>query len=1240
MSGAGARIPHYSPDNVCDTAKLGGYTRAAATKRTAALQLAAQRKSPPPCRLVLYGRLATGHTAAVVVRGFRPGIFVEATEPWMVHRPKELAAALCQKLWLKEGTLQAAPRTLKNMLEIKAGDIHPTQLSPAGEPLRVNRQWLWVSAPEPSLLRSIDRLHGTAIPLATGAREVLIRTAEGNVDAAFQGMLAMGASYEGFVQLHGVRTCPSPTAKEFHADLECSVDIDRVVAWRDAADRPAGVPHPGAPAFPLLMAGFDIEARSQRGSDLRAAATAAGLPADMDAMCNADNPQDVAFTTCVSYMWLHAVPPGAAAGVANGTLPPNCAAIDTVFFRMALVATRSVPLPVEGMVTLHNRDERVVLHALRDAWAVVLRPQIVSGYNSSRFDVPYLCTRARVVGAERFMYMSGAIASRCAAATQEIKSAQTGVATMVFWGDAEAVTVKAWGSRPSPRVKYTASLGMTCIDMWWWVRNRFKLETYTLQAVSGALLGGEEGKFDMPYALLYAASEGSPLDVAKVVAYCGQDTDLVMRLAAKTAMGSELMQSCRIMAVCAHEFIQQKQGVRLHHQLVREAREGGWVMNQVAMAPSEAYDGGRVEEPIRGLYTDPVVVFDYASMYPSIMISINLCSSTFVSGLPPSHAAGAAASPADVARIAHSLGMPLSRAAAMADLVSVPPTEHVARVLGVSPPVARALRLASFTVKPGRSFVFALGVAGVMKPLLETLGAARKAAKRVMAEEKKAVAAAVAAGDTAAAADHGSGVKMADALQSALKVVMNSVYGGCAARSTSSFSFPPLSQTTTAYGRHMIQRAQVCAMQEFGCSMVYGDTDSIMVTLPEAAYGGAGCTQARMAAAFAYTTSPQLADGRAGMEARLTEVSGVVMEMEAIAVRSLFTEVKKKYAMLFFESAGEYAANPAGGTVKMRGNDAVRRDATAIGRQITRDVNVSILRSPEDDLVGAALLVLQAGMARLASRELPVEDLVSTGEVKGSYGDTLAVPAQLAVSWAKTRAMPGYEVQSGDRVKFVRVTSADNSRLVPPPTIAAARYEELVLKKPTTQLGVQNAVHNNRKRQPASDDSAAAENKRRRGGVQQRTLGFSSRGARVRAAKGPTPHDAAIAAMQAVAAANGVPFDYAEARKMWPSDGAVAAYCRAPSELPHTRDVDYRHYVTDVFGSVLQAFDNAVVPGTPLTTVGGRRKAYVDRMQKLSVGAAVTGAPAPALAARRIAEAAYAKAGGVHGTRLVQRPLM
>lgn len=1283
MSSLRCDLPSGQWTDVCDSEALLTHARQARARHDAiTANLRTARRVMPNSRLVLLARLETGHTAAISVRGMRPGFWIEGVDPRALRHPRELMAALCAAVGVAAGTFTCQEHRRTRLRDIRPGDVVPGAL-PGGAVQRVRHAWLWVTAPEPGIVKQAVQLlrkfnHVLRIRVGSGEIKCRLPTAETRVDPAFQAMLNLGIDYEGFVAISDARV-RTGARREWHTDLELQCDAKNITAWQSSDAAPDAYAHVPA-AFPTLVAGFDIEARSSRGSATR------------DVFPDATVPEDRAFVTCLSFMWAHAAP---RVSDAVAAACPNVRSTDTIFLRLAVCATARAPEPIPGAVVLHTTSERAALNAVRDILTVIHRPQIIMGYYSARFDVPYLSKRAEVVGAARFAYMSAHMATRTACETMQISSQQMGAVELSFWGQPSVYAQTASGGgtkrdrggdqdaqRYVPPMR--AAAGLLCLDLYWWIKNRYSLNKYGLNdAVAKFLPAEPHAKFDMPYNLLYAASEGSAQDVAKVTAYCCRDTDLVLLVAGAIAVAGELAESCRIMAVSPHVFLQQKQSVRLFHQLLREARRLDYVLNDVEPLPPAPYKGGAVQAPVRGLYHEPVLVFDYASMYPSIMKLRNLCCSTFIPALrqppPPDEMAQ---TPANIARLAHVMGAPHDLAEQWYGSVLVPVSAaRTSRVLRVSAAVAEALQPLAIRIEPAKWVVFAQGVESVMKPLLITLGDARKAAKRQLAAAKRGMAlqsnlaaawgapavpetaeawraksrvaghadiaaawdapadAAAVAAARAAEAEHRRAKIASDARQKAIKVVMNSVYGGCGAQKATTFSCPQLSRATTAIGRHMIGLAARCAREEYHCKLVYGDTDSIMVTLPPSAYAACTTSQARVRVAF---------EAGGPIEKRLSDVSGMLIELEAVAAAALFTDRKKRYVMRIFETLAEFNANPEGGSMKLRGNDAVRRSAPACIRGLTAKVFTTLLAVSEPRAVDDALRTFEAALKPLAAREASLEDLVTTGEIKGHYGDTNAVPAALAVTWAHSRRKKGFEPVSGDRVGFVFVKQPDMSRVVPPPEIAAARYETLVMGLPEpTNPAIINAVRNHRASPVIDDDAGTSQQLTLRFAPLPAASGAGDAGAARTADAPPDVVAAAVAAMQEAAAKQGLPFNPKKIRGLWPHGAdCVSARARAPEEIgDKRREVAWDEYIEKALKAVFAAFDNAVPPGTALTLPSGpataadvadedrflkQRNKYTKRMTDI-VGKVVPpppGTPKPALAARDIALAALRRATG------------
>lgn len=123
----------------------------------------------------------------------------------------------------------------------------------------------------------------------------------------------------------------------------------------------------------------------------------------------------------------------------------------------------------------------------------------------------------------------------------------------------------------------------------------------------------------------YGAQEA----LAEVVRYCIEDCVLPVLLFVKLNVWLTFCESAQVNRVTPMVLAKQGELRKFVAQLYHQTREVGVFMN-VRVSEKVSYTGGHVEDPITGLHV--VIVLDYQSMYPNIMITENLCYMTL---LPP-----------------------------------------------------------------------------------------------------------------------------------------------------------------------------------------------------------------------------------------------------------------------------------------------------------------------------------------------------------------------------------------------------------------------------------------------------------------------------------------------------------------------------------------------------------------------------------------------------------------------------
>jgi len=234
------------------------------------------------------------------------------------------------------------------------------------------------------------------------------------------------------------------------------------------------------------------------------------------------------------------------------------------------------------------------------------RPEMLIGFNSNAFDMPYILDRMGNLGIDFAKAMSRRKGLRLWYERSMSESNQAGAAQIT---------------------KYLTP-GLTMMDQYVIVKSdpTMRLRSYRLNDIAKQFLKGET-KEDLRYKDipdLFKTPEGR----SKIASYCLQDSVLLVRLdkvlslvVKATGMASVLGTTPTVTLTRGLVFKlmgKVKQYTEKYNFLVRSFTE-----KQKPRFEGK-YKGAFVVEPILGLHTDPVVVCDAASLYPSVMRADNL----------------------------------------------------------------------------------------------------------------------------------------------------------------------------------------------------------------------------------------------------------------------------------------------------------------------------------------------------------------------------------------------------------------------------------------------------------------------------------------------------------------------------------------------------------------------------------------------------------------------------------------
>lgn len=263
--------------------------------------------------------------------------------------------------------------------------------------------------------------------------------------------------------------------------------------------------------------------------------------------------------------------------------------------------------PIIGSQIMESATEEEMLMKWKD-FVVKADPDVVIGYNTANFDIPYLLDRARALGLKDFPYFG-----RLVGVKQEIKES-------IF-------SSRAYGTRESKIVNID---GRMQLDLLQFCQREYKLRSYTLNSVSAHFLN--EQKEDVQHSIITDLQNGNRETRRRLAVYCLKDAYLPLRLMNKLMCLVNYTEMARVTGVPFSYLLSRGQQIKVISQLFRKCLEDDIIVpNMKSEGSNEEYEGATVIEPIRGYYDVPIATLDFSSLYPSIMMAHNLCYTTLIS---------------------------------------------------------------------------------------------------------------------------------------------------------------------------------------------------------------------------------------------------------------------------------------------------------------------------------------------------------------------------------------------------------------------------------------------------------------------------------------------------------------------------------------------------------------------------------------------------------------------------------
>lgn len=340
-----------------------------------------------------------------------------------------------------------------------------------------------------------------------------------------------------------------------------------------------------------------------------------------------------------------------------------------------------------------------------------------------------------------------------------------------------------WGFNTTSTIRVT---GRHMINIWRAMRGELNLLQYTMENVVWHLLHRR-----IPHYTHRTLSDwytsGRPRDLAKVLRYYTTRTKMDIQILEENELIPRTSEQARLLGVDFFSVFSRGSQFKVESIMFRIAKPENFVL----VSPSRKQVGGQnaleclplVMEPQSAFYNSPLIVLDFQSLYPSVMIAYNYCYSTFLGRITDWRGTSKMGF-TDYKRQERLLEL-------VKDYINIAPNG----MMYTKVEIRKSL------------------LAKMLTEILET----RVMVKSGMKQDK----------------DDKTLQKLLNNRQLALKLLANVTYGYTSASFSGRMPCSEIADSIVQTGRETLERAiaYIHSVEKWGAEVVYGDTDSLFIYL-------------------------------------------------------------------------------------------------------------------------------------------------------------------------------------------------------------------------------------------------------------------------------------------------------------------------------------------------------------------------------------------------------------------------